>query len=274
MFRKLDADGNGAIDFAEFKAGVQREPLLVEAFLAPVRQGSLAPAVPKARKTLSQAGSAASAISMGAGGGKAMEGARGGGGVGRLLVPSSQGSREMPPPQGLGYAAAAVVGRGVAATTTTAENSLDAVWGGVDSTSAAGAAPVTLSQALGVSSIGAMGESSIDMALAEGGGVAFDPLVVAGNAEQQRAPFEGAGTEKEHAASEIQPAMAITPTGELLGRGGARGGGGGVAEEDEEGRSGTDKRCRFDDFERGDGEGGHGEDRIGEEELVHGVLLS
>ncbi|CAM9628981.1 unnamed protein product [Ectocarpus sp. 6 AP-2014] len=42
LFKRLDKDGNGTIDFEEFKAGAKREPLLVEAFLAPVQQGSLA----------------------------------------------------------------------------------------------------------------------------------------------------------------------------------------------------------------------------------------
>lgn len=41
MFSLLDVDGNGAIDFDEFKSGVKREPLLVQAFLGPVQQGSL-----------------------------------------------------------------------------------------------------------------------------------------------------------------------------------------------------------------------------------------
>ncbi|CAM9579602.1 unnamed protein product, partial [Hapterophycus canaliculatus] len=36
LFKRLDADGNGTIDFEEFKAGARREPLLVNAFLAPV----------------------------------------------------------------------------------------------------------------------------------------------------------------------------------------------------------------------------------------------
>lgn len=49
MFQKLDIDGNGTIDFDEFKAGVKREPMLVQAFLAPVQQGSLASA-PAARR--------------------------------------------------------------------------------------------------------------------------------------------------------------------------------------------------------------------------------
>lgn len=43
-------DGNGTIDFEEFKAGAKREPLLVKAFLAPVQQGSLATAPAAARK--------------------------------------------------------------------------------------------------------------------------------------------------------------------------------------------------------------------------------
>lgn len=41
LFKRLDADGNGTIDYDEFKAGAKREPLLVKAFLAPVQQGSL-----------------------------------------------------------------------------------------------------------------------------------------------------------------------------------------------------------------------------------------
>lgn len=57
MFKKLDVDGNGAIDFDEFKAGVKKEPLLVKAFLAPVQQGSLATAPAAARKTKAGAGS-------------------------------------------------------------------------------------------------------------------------------------------------------------------------------------------------------------------------
>lgn len=60
MFQDLDVDGNGVIDFGEFKAGAKREPLLVEAFLAPVRQGSLATA-PAARRRSSLLGSGASA---------------------------------------------------------------------------------------------------------------------------------------------------------------------------------------------------------------------
>lgn len=49
MFSMLDVDGNGTIDFDEFKSGVKREPLLVQAFLAPVQQGSLG-AAPATRK--------------------------------------------------------------------------------------------------------------------------------------------------------------------------------------------------------------------------------
>lgn len=49
MFAMLDTDGNGMIDFEEFKAGVKREPLLVEAFLAPVQQGLLS-STPAARQ--------------------------------------------------------------------------------------------------------------------------------------------------------------------------------------------------------------------------------
>lgn len=56
MFKMLDIDGNGTIDFDEFKAGVKREPLLVQAFLAPVQQGSLVTA-PAARRRASAASS-------------------------------------------------------------------------------------------------------------------------------------------------------------------------------------------------------------------------
>lgn len=52
MFKSLDVDGNGTIDFEEFKAGVKREPLLVRAFLAPVQQGSLLSAPVTRRSTL------------------------------------------------------------------------------------------------------------------------------------------------------------------------------------------------------------------------------
>ncbi|CAM9934371.1 unnamed protein product [Pylaiella littoralis] len=51
LFKRLDLDGNGTIDFEEFKAGAEREPLLVEAFLAPVQQGSLARAPAAVRKS-------------------------------------------------------------------------------------------------------------------------------------------------------------------------------------------------------------------------------
>lgn len=61
-------DGNGTIDFEEFKAGAKREPLLVKAFLAPVQQGSLATAPAAARKATiagagASGGSSASAVS-------------------------------------------------------------------------------------------------------------------------------------------------------------------------------------------------------------------
>lgn len=55
MFTNLDVDGNGTIDFHEFKAGVKREPLLVQAFLAPVQQGSLA-AAPAAQRQVTALG--------------------------------------------------------------------------------------------------------------------------------------------------------------------------------------------------------------------------
>ncbi len=50
LFKRLDADGNGTIDYDEFKAGAKREPLLVKAFLAPVQQGSLTRAPAATRK--------------------------------------------------------------------------------------------------------------------------------------------------------------------------------------------------------------------------------
>lgn len=50
MFKELDLDGNGTIDFEEFKAGAKKAPLLVKAFLAPVQQGSLA-TTPAAART-------------------------------------------------------------------------------------------------------------------------------------------------------------------------------------------------------------------------------
>ena len=56
MFDKLDVDGNGAIDFIEFKTGVKREPLLVQAFLAPVQQGSLTTAPAAQRQTAAKEG--------------------------------------------------------------------------------------------------------------------------------------------------------------------------------------------------------------------------
>lgn len=59
LFKKLDVDGNGTIDFDEFKAGAKKEPLLVKAFLAPVQQGSLATAPAAARKTKAGAGAGA-----------------------------------------------------------------------------------------------------------------------------------------------------------------------------------------------------------------------
>lgn len=57
LFKRLDVDGNGTIDFDEFKAGAKKEPLLVNAFLAPVHQGSLATAPAAVRKTKPGAGS-------------------------------------------------------------------------------------------------------------------------------------------------------------------------------------------------------------------------
>lgn len=57
LFKRLDVDGNGTIDFDEFKAGAKKEPLLVKAFLAPVQQGSLAMAPAAVRKTKPGAGS-------------------------------------------------------------------------------------------------------------------------------------------------------------------------------------------------------------------------
>ena len=53
LFKRLDADGNGTIDYDEFKVGVEKEPLLVKAFLAPVQQGSLtkAPAADRSLRT-------------------------------------------------------------------------------------------------------------------------------------------------------------------------------------------------------------------------------
>eukprot|EP00752_Nemacystus_decipiens_P012818 g11352.t1 len=68
LFKKLDVDGNGTIDFDEFKAGAKNEPLLVRAFLAPVQQGSLATAPAAVRKTKSGEGSGPGAASREASG--------------------------------------------------------------------------------------------------------------------------------------------------------------------------------------------------------------
>ena len=57
LFKRLDLDGNGTIDFDEFKAGAKKEPLLVKAFLAPIQQGSLVTAPAAVRKTKPGAGS-------------------------------------------------------------------------------------------------------------------------------------------------------------------------------------------------------------------------
>eukprot|EP00903_Cladosiphon_okamuranus_P009913 g9412.t1 len=66
LFKRLDLDGNGTIDFDEFKAGAKKEPLLVEAFLAPVQQGTLSTAPAAVRKTNVGAGSGPVAGSCGA----------------------------------------------------------------------------------------------------------------------------------------------------------------------------------------------------------------
>lgn len=59
LFKRLDVDGNGTIDFEEFKAGARKEPLLVKAFLAPVQQGSLATAPATAGRRQKKSGACA-----------------------------------------------------------------------------------------------------------------------------------------------------------------------------------------------------------------------
>jgi len=38
VFVRLDQDGNGTIDFEEFKQGVLMDPVLVQAFLTPLKE--------------------------------------------------------------------------------------------------------------------------------------------------------------------------------------------------------------------------------------------